>query len=338
MTAASIVIPACNEAAHLASLLQSIHHAVKFAIDIVVVDNGSADHTAEIAARFGCRVIHVSDKIYPSRARNLGAKSSDAELLAFLDADTLVTDSWANEIQRLSSDTEFLGGFKVTGDTCHISVKPSWIENYWFDPLRNGAKTYVNGANIVVSKKAFEAIDGFDEKLETGEDVDFSERAKRSGIGVELNSALKVHHEGFPRDIYNFFKREKWHGKGDLTSFSYFKKSKVALIACLLGLCYLSLFLLLPIARFSDSTIISYPIYVSLLLVLLLCATSSLVKFARLGPKYYLTGTLIYFVYFNARLASLLSVLFGSNQGSRGRLVQPAIASEKSADSLDSSR
>ncbi len=55
----SVVIPALNEERYLAACLQSIEHTSRHVVlEIIVVDNGSADKTTEIAAQLGALVIH----------------------------------------------------------------------------------------------------------------------------------------------------------------------------------------------------------------------------------------------------------------------------------------
>ncbi|MEX1034291.1 MAG: glycosyltransferase [Cellvibrionaceae bacterium] len=310
MTSISIIIPAHNEAQHLPNLLNSLA-AVDCLTDIIIVDSGSTDNTSEIGQQFGCRVLSLPKKQYPSVARNRGAQQSSAEILVFLDADVIVTESWAAELRHLASDNEFLRGNVLTGETYHISLNPSWIEKFWFEPLRQRKKTYLNGGNIIISRTAFDSIGGFNEQLETGEDVDFSIRAQEKEIELTFNPALVVHHEGFPKDIKNFFRREKWHGKGDFSSLSYFRKSRVAQLSVLFGVCYITLLLLLALTVQIDSVLIKQTIIATVVLIFAVCLSSSLAKFGKLSPIYSILGTFIYFIYFNARLASLFALWRG---------------------------
>lgn len=308
MASVSIIIPAYNEANHLPNLLRSINRVMGRNVDVLVVDNGSSDRTAAIAEDFGCRVLWLKAKTFPSVARNAGVKACDSDLLVFLDADIIVTDAWAQEIQQLSSNSEFVEGLCLTGDSYQMSLRPSWIESYWFEPLRTCEKQYINGGNIVVSRRTFEVIGGFDNRLETGEDVDFCDRARQLGVRITFNSALAVHHEGFPQDIAGFFRRERWHGKGDFVSFHHFKRSRVAQVSVAIGLCYLITLLITSFAIYTGSAALSLLALVCLLFVALLCVGASVVKLARRGVMYIAIGSFMYFVYFNARLSSLLSL------------------------------
>ncbi|MBU1395449.1 MAG: glycosyltransferase family 2 protein, partial [Gammaproteobacteria bacterium] len=83
----SVVIPAFNAAATLARAVESVRAQSWPAHEIIVVDDGSADATAEIAAGFdGVRLIRQKNSGV-SVARNAGAAAASGDWLAFLDAD-----------------------------------------------------------------------------------------------------------------------------------------------------------------------------------------------------------------------------------------------------------
>lgn len=309
----SIIIPAYNEARDLPNLIKSIEQEMRKDVEIVVVDNGSTDGTGEIAKQLGCRVLETPNKMFPSAARNYGARYCQSPLFVFLDADVIVTRKWAREVERLAGDQAFLEGYSMTGESCHISVEPSWIEKLWFEPLRNNGRSFVNGANMVISRKAFEKTGGFNAALETGEDVEFCVRAMQLGVELSLNHDLVVHHEGFPKDLKSFFNREKWHGVGDFSSFSFFKRSKVAQVVAAIGLCYLLILIMLPLAAYDLWDHTNLLIASCLTLILSACGVSSLAKFRKAGPAHCAAGVFIYFVYFNARLMSLFQSLRSRN-------------------------
>ena len=84
----SIVIPALNSEATMGKCLQSIKslNYPEKKYEIVVVDNGSADMTAEIAKKYGARVLYKPDKKIGA-LRNCGAKVSLGEIIACTDSD-----------------------------------------------------------------------------------------------------------------------------------------------------------------------------------------------------------------------------------------------------------
>ena len=314
MTRVSVVIPAHNEAGALPALLDSLAEHLDLEHEVIVVDNGSTDETSRVVSDYGCRLIQLA-KVYPATARNAGAAAAIGEVLAFLDADVTITPSWA---RRLASMVE--SGFMherpcVTGDTCHVSKRPSWIERYWFEPLRRRKKQYMNGANTLVLREDFDRIGGFDERLETGEDVDFCRRAAAHGLDIVFSPEFKVHHEGFPRTLRRFFARERWHGRGDLLDRQHFARSRVAQIAAMFLVLYVLMATALLLYALGWERLPLPGIMVaSWLTIVGVCLASSFRVFKRESLGQRLLGAAIYFVYFNGRMCSMFDRL-----GSIGR-------------------
>ena len=98
----SIVMPLYNKAATVSSSISSVLRQSVTDWELIVVDDGSSDHGAEIASSFGdFRIrIHMQENRGVSAARNLGIELARADLIAFLDAD----DSWADDfLERILS-------------------------------------------------------------------------------------------------------------------------------------------------------------------------------------------------------------------------------------------
>lgn len=89
----AVVIPAYNAAATIDATLRSVRGQTHRALDIVVVDDGSSDATAAIAARHARQDARIRVVSQPNggvaRARNTGIRASDAALVAPIDADDL---------------------------------------------------------------------------------------------------------------------------------------------------------------------------------------------------------------------------------------------------------
>ncbi len=82
----AIVIPAYNAAGFLKRSLPVTRRVAGHAT-VLVVDAGSTDSTGEVALALGARVIRLSGRAGPARARNVGAEKVSAEVILFLDAD-----------------------------------------------------------------------------------------------------------------------------------------------------------------------------------------------------------------------------------------------------------
>lgn len=86
MHAVTVVIPAYNEAARIAGVLQAIKGA-SLVNEIIVVDDGSHDGTTDIAATAGVRVCRLMENQGKGTAMRTGALQATGDILLFLDAD-----------------------------------------------------------------------------------------------------------------------------------------------------------------------------------------------------------------------------------------------------------
>ncbi len=116
----SIIIPTLNEADYLTGTLSSIivNKCYENKPEIIVVDSGSTDNTADIARPLADKLILIKS-LSSGRweALNKGAESSCGEILLFLDADTVVPKDYDKEIEKVFINKNIVGGaFEFTLD------------------------------------------------------------------------------------------------------------------------------------------------------------------------------------------------------------------------------
>ena len=227
MSFISFVIPAQNEARFIQRDLRSIHTYLKGRQDyeIIVVDNASTDETAALAAAEGAQVISVPYKTTPAKVRNIGVAQSKGDVLVFLDGDVYLTDQWIDRFESLLP--EIRAHKLVTGSTLDVDPEASWIAKAWFGPLFERQDVFVNGGHLMMSRSLFDQIGGFDEELETGEDTEICLRAQRNGAMIRCDKQLHAVHMGYPNDLGHFFRRERWHGKGNFQTWKQIISSKI---------------------------------------------------------------------------------------------------------------
>jgi len=189
----SVVIPAFNESGYLAATLRSLNEAKaklndqNVAAEIMVVDNDSDDSTAEVARKFDAIVINETIRNI-SKVRNAGAQASPGDVLVFIDADTVVPDKLLVRIAEIMSDPDCSGG---AVDTDYQPRKP--LIKLYLKFWRLLGKTFgmAQGAAQFCRRNVFVSLNGYDENLFMGEDVDFYWRLKKAGKVVFIDD-LKV--------------------------------------------------------------------------------------------------------------------------------------------------
>ncbi len=297
----SFIIPTLNEEDNLPNALESIHKHLysNYNYEIIVVDNGSTDDTINVAIRYNTKVI-VKPFVTVAALRNLGVLHATGRVLVFLDADVILTDTWLANIP-LTIDALKRDPLLVTGSRCGISKAGSWIERFWFVPLLTEKAKYINSGHLITTRTLFERIGGFSENLETGEDYDFSMKAKSINATILNNSDLYVIHEGYPKTLWAFVKREFWHGKNSSISLKSITRSKTSLLSILFVFAHISVIIGLCIHN-------KVLIIISLLSIILLCVSASSIKF-RYHFRKIIINSFLYYCYFGARSISFLNGL-----------------------------
>lgn len=181
----SVIIPTLNEEKYLPKCLSSLTSQSRKEIrEIIVVDGGSTDRTVQLARKYSDRVlVELGETVGASR--NIGASEAEGEILAFIDADTIASVDWLEEIVR--SFHEEPGAVGVTGPTLPYGgtkldqlayhVATGWAQRF---SLKLGLP-HVAGFNCAYKKEAFWVAGGFDENRELSEDVMLSLKIRHQG-------------------------------------------------------------------------------------------------------------------------------------------------------------
>lgn len=178
----SVIIPAFNEEAYLGETLASLNRAkallqgeINLAAEIIVVDNASDDSTADVARALGA-TLAIETEHNVAKVRNSGARVSHGDVLVFVDADTVVPDKLLVRITRTMSDASCFGG---AVDTDYRPGKLTVRVYLQFWRILGRLMGIAQGATQFCRRNTFFALNGYDETLFMGEDVDFHCRLKR---------------------------------------------------------------------------------------------------------------------------------------------------------------
>jgi glycosyltransferase involved in cell wall biosynthesis len=88
MNNVSVIVPAFNSSTYIGETIQSVLEQTHSALEILVIDDGSTDNTADVVRRYPVRYF-CQQNAGPSAARNTGIANARGEFIAFLDSDDL---------------------------------------------------------------------------------------------------------------------------------------------------------------------------------------------------------------------------------------------------------
>jgi glycosyltransferase involved in cell wall biosynthesis len=185
----SIIIPAYNEEALLDGTLDAARAAAATLgspYEIIVVDDGSTDRTAKIAAEHGARVVGVNVR-HIAAARNAGARVAAGDLLIFVDADTLVTPAVLQGAVRSIDAGAVGGGAGARQD----SNDPRWGPAvFGFAAWLMRTAGWAAGCFMFVRADVFHRAGGFDERYFASEEIHLSRAVKKHGRFVILRDKV----------------------------------------------------------------------------------------------------------------------------------------------------
>ncbi len=197
----SIVVPVLNEAGRLPALLAGLA-PFRDAAEVIVVDSGSTDGSAEAARAAGWARVLAAPR---GRARqmNVGAAAASGDALLFLHADTCLPPTALDDIQAALADPRVVGGrFDVRLD----SPRPIYRVVEALMNLRSRwSGIWTGDQAIFVRRAVFEKLGRFPD-IPLMEDVEFTRRLRRLGPRACLRarvtaSARKWEQEGAARTI-----------------------------------------------------------------------------------------------------------------------------------------
>jgi hypothetical protein len=199
----SVVVPAYGPTPYLIDLIHSLAVQTPQPAKIVVVHTGSDDPSIEIAA--SCKhlstplsVIHQSDRLYASAARNRGVEEIDTPWVAFLDCDVLPAPDYCASVAQTVAATN---AACLIGSVTTASKGGYWGRCMWFiefgsvhpylpeRPIETGPSI-----NMIVRRDIFLEIGGFPNEVAVGEDAICQLRLKAMGAQLEFIPTIEVGH------------------------------------------------------------------------------------------------------------------------------------------------
>jgi GT2 family glycosyltransferase len=214
----SVVVCSYNGAATIGACCEALVALDYPDYEVIVVDDGSTDDTAEIAASYGLRVISTENRGLSS-ARNTGWQASTGEIVAYTDDDAAPDRDWLAYLARsfLDGGHAGVGGPNVVppnaGEVARCVSKAPGNPTHVL--LSDREAEHIPGCNCAFRHDALEAVGGFDARFRVaGDDVDLCWRIREQGWTLGFSPAAMVLHR--PRgSIAAYWRQQRGYGRAE---------------------------------------------------------------------------------------------------------------------------
>src|SRR5215210_74585 len=214
----SVVVCTRNGAATLRDCLEGVRALRYPAFETIVVDDGSADASAAIAAELGAYVISTPNRGL-SAARNAGLGAATGEIVAYLDDDARPDPDWLTYLATAFARTEHvaIGGPNVPpaadgGIAAGVAATPGGPAHVL---ISDTEAEHLPGCNLAIRRDALVAIGGFDPRfVAAGDDVDVCWRLLDTGQTLGFHPTALVWHRR-RATLGGFWRQQRGYGRAE---------------------------------------------------------------------------------------------------------------------------
>jgi GT2 family glycosyltransferase len=215
----SVVVCSYNGSRTLRECLEHVLRIDYPSYEVLVVDDGSEDGTASIAAEYPVRLLRTPNRGL-SNARNLGWEEARGEIVAFIDDDAFPDQDWLKYLVQTFLTTDFVGvggpNIAPPGDgpiAACVANSPGGPAHVL---LTDREAEHIPGCNMAFRRSALQAVGGFDPQFRVaGDDVDLCWRLQAQHWKLGFSPAAQVwhHSRNSIRAFWRQQKERKWPEK-----------------------------------------------------------------------------------------------------------------------------
>jgi GT2 family glycosyltransferase len=214
----SVVVCTHNGSATIADCLDALSRLDYPDYEVIVVDDGSADGTASIAAEFDVRLISTENEGLSS-ARNTGLQAATGQIIAFTDDDASPDRDWLRYLAHSFATSHHMGvgGPNLEPPDSHLIERA--VGRAPGGPihvlLTDDVAEHVPGCNMAFRRDALDALGGFDPQFRiAGDDVDVCWRFQERGWTIGFSASAVVLHRR-RGSVRAFLKQQTEYGKAE---------------------------------------------------------------------------------------------------------------------------
>jgi glycosyltransferase involved in cell wall biosynthesis len=194
----SIVIPAYNEERHLVACLDAIAVQTVKPDEVIVVDNNSTDRTADIARKYSFVKLFSENRQGIIFARNRGFDETKSDIIARIDADTVLPTFWVERVKAFYADTKHQQ-VAITGSCYFYNLHSGRLTGRMYDLIVFRLNRLLLGyyfpwgSNSALPKAVWQKVRGqIGERTDIHEDLDLGFHLHQSGYETKYLSYLRV--------------------------------------------------------------------------------------------------------------------------------------------------
>lgn len=197
----SVIVPVHNGGPYLGACLDALGTAVGEDFEIIVVDDGSQDQSADIARERGVRLLRHDSRRGPAATRNRGVSVARGQVLLFVDADVLVRPTTVAQVATHFREKPALAALFGSYDDepaapTFVSQYKNLFHHFMHQHGRQEAATFWAGCGAI-RRESFLRAGGFNEsryREASIEDIELGTRLRRAGQQILLDRNLQVRH------------------------------------------------------------------------------------------------------------------------------------------------
>ncbi len=196
----SIIIPVCYGSTTFAKCLSSATAAIRKGDEIIVVADGEGDGSWRIAEQMGARVVKLPARSGPGRARNLGAETSESDILFFIDADVIIPPDAVKRVRSAFEEDDdlaaLIGSYDEEPAEANFHSQFKNLFHHFVHQRGLAEASTFWGACGAIRRDVFLKFGGFDQTYgrPSIEDIELGYRLKAASQKIRLLPDLQVKH------------------------------------------------------------------------------------------------------------------------------------------------